>query len=102
VIRRWSERASTPRTRRARSPRPRHGEAFIRAVLAYDVAARMRYRGETLAMAARRALDRIVALKAEGGLIAVDRAGRVAMPFVSQGMYRGAARGGRYTVAIYR
>jgi len=79
-----------------------HGEAFMRAVLAYDLAARMRYRGETLATAARRALDRIVALGAEGGLIAVDRAGHVAMPFVSEGMYRGAARGGRYTVAIYR
>ena len=79
-----------------------HGEAFIRAVVAYDVAARMRYRGETLAVAARRALDRIVALGAEGGLIAVDRSGRVAMPFVSEGMYRGAVRDGRCTVAIYR
>jgi beta-aspartyl-peptidase (threonine type) len=79
-----------------------HGEAFMRAVLAYDVAARMRYRGESLAWAARRALDRIVALGAEGGLIAVDRSGRVAMPFVSGGMYRGDARDGRYTVAIYR
>jgi isoaspartyl peptidase/L-asparaginase-like protein (Ntn-hydrolase superfamily) len=79
-----------------------HGEAFIRAVLAYDVAARIRYRGETLACAARRALDRIVALGSEGGLIAVERSGRVAMPFVSEGMYRGEARAGRYTVAIYR
>lgn len=79
-----------------------HGEAFIRAVVAYDVAARMRYRGETLAVAARRALDRIVALGAAGGLIAVDRSGRVAMPFVSEGMYRGAVRDGHRTVAIYR
>ncbi|MBI4203384.1 MAG: isoaspartyl peptidase/L-asparaginase [Betaproteobacteria bacterium] len=79
-----------------------HGESFIRAVLAHDVVARMRYRGETLALAAGRALDRIVALGAEGGLIAVDRAGHVAMPFVSEGMYRGHARGGRYTVAIHR
>jgi isoaspartyl peptidase/L-asparaginase-like protein (Ntn-hydrolase superfamily) len=79
-----------------------HGEAFMRAVVAYDVAARMRYRGETLAVAARRALDRIVALGAAGGLIAVDRSGRVAMPFVSEGMYRGAVRDGHRTVAIYR
>lgn len=79
-----------------------HGESFIRAVLAYDVAARMRYRGETLALAARRALGRIVALGAEGGLIAVDRAGRVAMPFVSEGMYRGYVGRGRCTVAIHR
>lgn len=78
------------------------GEAFIRGVVCYDVAARMRYRGETLRRAARRALDRIVALGADGGLIAIDRAGCIAMPFVSEGMYRGTARRGRYTIAIYR
>jgi L-asparaginase / beta-aspartyl-peptidase len=78
------------------------GEYFIRAVAAYDVAARMRYLGETLGVAARRALARVVALGGEGGLIAVDRAGKVAMPFVSEGMYRGVARSGRYEVAIHR
>jgi beta-aspartyl-peptidase (threonine type) len=78
------------------------GEYFIRAVVAYDVVARMRYRDETVGMAARHALARVVALGGEGGLIAVDRNGKVAMPFVSEGMYRGVARGGRYQVAIYR
>jgi isoaspartyl peptidase/L-asparaginase-like protein (Ntn-hydrolase superfamily) len=78
------------------------GEYFIRAVVAYDVAARMRYLGEALGLAARRALARVVALGGDGGLIAVDRAGKVAMPFASEGMYRGLARGGRYQVAIYR
>jgi L-asparaginase / beta-aspartyl-peptidase len=78
------------------------GEYFIRAVAAYDVAARMRYLGETLGLAARGALARVVAVGGEGGLIAVDRAGKVAMPFVSEGMYRGVARSGRYEVAIYR
>lgn len=78
------------------------GEYFIRAVVAYDVAARMRYLRETLAVAARHALARVVALGGDGGLIAVDRAGKVAMPFVTEGMYRGVARGGSYQVAIYR
>jgi isoaspartyl peptidase/L-asparaginase-like protein (Ntn-hydrolase superfamily) len=78
------------------------GEYFIRAVAAYDVAARMRYLGEPLGVAARRALARVVALGGDGGLIAVDRAGRVAMPFASEGMYRGVARGGRYRLAIHR
>lgn len=78
------------------------GEYFMRAVAAYDVAARMRYRGETLALAARRALARVAALGGDGGLIALDHAGNVAMPFVSEGMYRGVARGGRFSVAIYR
>ena len=78
------------------------GEHFIRAVSAYDVAARMRYLHEPLADAARHSLARVVALGGEGGLIAVDRAGNVATPFVSEGMYRGWARGGRFHVAIYR
>ena len=78
------------------------GEYFIRAVVAYDVAARMRYLRETLEVAARHALARVVALGGDGGLIAVDHTGKVAMPFVTEGMYRGVARGGHYTVAIYR
>ena len=78
------------------------GEYFIRGVVAYDVAARMRYLGESLAVAARGSLARVVALGGDGGLIAVDRDGRVAMPFVSEGMYRGVARGGRFHVAIYK
>ena len=78
------------------------GEYFIRAVLAYDVSARMRYLGENLARAARRALARVAALGGEGGLIAVDHSGRIAMPFVSEGMYRGSVKNGRFSVAIYR
>lgn len=77
------------------------GEHFIRAVLAYDVAARMRYLGEPLRTAARRALARVAALGGDGGLIALDREGTVAMPFVSEGMYRGYARAGQVHIAIY-
>ena len=78
------------------------GEAFMRTVLAYDVAARMRYQGEKLARASAAALARIADLGADGGLIAVDRRGSIAMPFSSEGMYRAAIdRRGRRTVAIY-
>ncbi|MEO0006792.1 MAG: hypothetical protein RJA20_988, partial [Bacteroidota bacterium] len=38
----------------------------------------------------------------EGGLIAVDRYGKVAMPFNSEGMYRGYAFPGERKVMIYR
>ena len=79
-----------------------HGESFIRAVLAYDVAARMRYRGETLAAASRGALERVTALGGEGGLIAVDRSGNMVMPFSSEGMYRGWVARGKFEVAIYQ
>ena len=78
------------------------GEAFIRGVLAYDVAARMHYLGESLAVAAGVAMRKLAQLKADGGLIAVDRRGNIAMPFISEGMYRAAVdRRGHRTVAIY-
>jgi L-asparaginase / beta-aspartyl-peptidase len=78
------------------------GEAFIRAVLAYDVAARIRYRSEPLARAAAAALDKVRQLKGDGGLIAVDRRGNIAMPFNSEGMYRAAIdQHGRKRIAIY-
>jgi L-asparaginase / beta-aspartyl-peptidase len=78
------------------------GEAFIRTVLAYDVAARLRYRQENLSRATAAVLARIAGLGASGGVIAVDRRGNIAMPFNSEGMYRGAIdRRGRHHVAIY-
>jgi beta-aspartyl-peptidase (threonine type) len=78
------------------------GEAFIRGVLAYDVAARMKYLREPLAKAAGAAMRKLARLKADGGLIAVDRRGRIVMPFNSEGMYRGAVDAkGRRSIAIY-
>jgi len=78
------------------------GEAFIRALVAYDVAARVRYRRESLASAARAALASVARLGGDGGLVAVDRRGNVAMPFNSQGMYRACIdRRGRRSIAIY-
>ncbi len=78
------------------------GEAFIRAAVGHDIAARMRYRGDTLARAAAAALRNVRRLGGDGGLVAVDRRGNIAMPFNSGGMYRASiARDGRVTVAIY-
>jgi L-asparaginase/beta-aspartyl-peptidase (threonine type) len=67
------------------------GEHFMRAVLAHTVSARMRYLGESLPAAARNALREVARLGGSGGLIAVDARGRIAMPFNSEGMYRGCA-----------
>ena len=79
------------------------GELFMRAVLAYDVAARMRYGGEPLAHAASAALNKIKKLGGGGGLIAVDRRGNIATPFNSAGMVRACidARG-RRAIALHR
>ncbi len=66
-----------------------HGEFFIRAVVASDVLARMRYRGASLAEATREIIhEKLPKLGGTGGLIAVDAAGRIAMPFNTPGMFR--------------
>ncbi|MEY2572343.1 MAG: L-asparaginase / beta-aspartyl-peptidase [Verrucomicrobiota bacterium] len=64
------------------------GEFFIRAVAAHDLAALLEYRGITLAEAAQSVIDKIGRLGGTGGLIAVDRAGNIALPFNTSGMYR--------------
>ncbi|HEY0970110.1 MAG TPA: isoaspartyl peptidase/L-asparaginase [Gemmatimonadales bacterium] len=80
------------------------GEYFIRNVVAYDVCARMSYRGTPLAEAADAVVMRkLVDQGGDGGLIAVDREGNVAMPFNTEGMYRGyVGADGRIVVKIYR
>jgi beta-aspartyl-peptidase (threonine type) len=79
------------------------GEAFIRALAAHDVVALMAYAGLTLAEATRRVvMDKLPPLGGRGGLIALDAQGRVALPFNTEGMYRGWARVGETPVcAIY-
>ena len=79
-----------------------HGEYFMRGVTAYDVAARMRYAGQSLDEAARGAVDLLTSNDGEGGLIAVDAHGNVTLPFNSEGMYRGFVdSSGNLTVQIY-
>jgi beta-aspartyl-peptidase (threonine type) len=78
-----------------------HGELFLRTALAHDVAARIRYGGQPLARAARAALAAVARLGGEGGLIAIDRHGRVAMPFHAATMLRGCiGRGGRARIEV--
>lgn len=66
------------------------GEEFIRYTVARDVAARVAFLDETVTHAARYLILEVLK-PGDGGLIAVDRAGNVAMPFTTQGMFRGAA-----------
>ncbi len=66
-----------------------HGEYFIRSVVAYDICARVAYRGSTVKQAAETViLDVLKSQGGEGGVITIDRAGNIAMPFNSAGMYR--------------
>ena len=70
-----------------------HGEYFIRAAAAHSVAARMKFAGMSVEEAARvTVMDELPALPPDGGsggVIALDADGNIAMPFNTQGMYRG-------------
>ena len=81
-----------------------HGEVFIRAAVAHDICARMRFGGRDLSAAVREVvLQELTALNGEGGVIALDRRGEVSMEFNSEGMFRASRREGESPyVAIYR
>jgi L-asparaginase/beta-aspartyl-peptidase (threonine type) len=66
------------------------GEYFIRAAVAAQIAFRLRFAGETLEAAATAALGEAARLGGDGGLIAIDRDGNIAMPFNTDGMKRAA------------
>lgn len=66
------------------------GEYFIRTNAAAQVSWRMKLAGETLEAAADAAIAGIGALCGDGGMIALDRAGNIAMPYNSEGMKRAA------------
>lgn len=80
------------------------GEFFIRGVVAYDVSCLMEYKGMTLQEAADEVIQkRIVALGGDGGLIAVDVHGNIAMPFNTEGMYRAKKDSfGTHEISIYK
>ncbi|MFD2571916.1 isoaspartyl peptidase/L-asparaginase family protein [Spirosoma soli] len=66
-----------------------YGEFFIRSVVAYDISCLMEYKGVSLNEACDLVVqDKLKNRGGEGGLIAVDKEGNVALPFNSEGMYR--------------
>lgn len=80
------------------------GEYFIRGVVAYDVSCLMEYKGLSLAEAAHEVINnRVLKLGGDGGLIAVDAQGNIAMPFNTEGMYRACQTSlGNKDISIYR
>ena len=66
------------------------GEFYIRAAAAHEICARVRLAGQPLARAADGVINRDVpAAGGEGGAIALGADGSVALPFNTEGMYRG-------------
>jgi beta-aspartyl-peptidase (threonine type) len=80
-----------------------HGEYFIRAVVAHDICARVRYEELSVADAAQSViLGELPRLGGAGGVIVLGPDGDFAMVFNTSGMYRGVRIGdGRGRVAIF-
>lgn len=79
------------------------GEYYIRHVAAYDVSAMMEYKMFSVKQAAEAVIEKIGASGGNGGLIALDTQGHMAMPFNTEGMYRAAiTRDGKMEIHMYK
>lgn len=79
------------------------GEVFMRCCVGHEIDARMRHAGSPLADAAATVIGTELArYGGSGGVVAVCADGAIAMPFNSEGMYRGwTIEGGAAGTAIY-
>ena len=80
------------------------GEYFIRGVVAYDVSCLMEHKGMSVEEASNEVINnRILKIQGDGGLIAIDTKGNIAMPFNTEGMYRACkTSSGKEVIAIYK
>lgn len=80
------------------------GEYFIRSVVAYDISALMEYKGLSLQEAAKEVIQKKVPkLGGDGGIVAIDKDGNVAMEFNTAGMYRATMNSkGELIIKIYK
>jgi beta-aspartyl-peptidase (threonine type) len=79
------------------------GEFYIRTVLAHDLSAMMEYQKLSVLAASKRVIEKMGKLGGDGGLIAMDKEGHVAMEFNTAGMYRGTVTAdGKIEVKIYK
>ena len=80
------------------------GEFFIRLGVTRDISALMEYKNLSLKEAADDVImKKLPALGGDGGVIAIDKDGNIAMPFNTAGMYRGyLLNGGKPVIKIYK
>ncbi|HET8854983.1 MAG TPA: isoaspartyl peptidase/L-asparaginase, partial [Salinimicrobium sp.] len=71
--------------------------------VAYDISALMEYKGLSLQEAARTVMqEKLPALGGDGGIVAIDHEGNVAMEFNTAGMYRATMNSeGELEIGIY-
>ena len=79
------------------------GEFFIRAQVAHDISALMEYKGLSVKEAAHEVIhEKVGGLGGDGGIVAVDKNGNVAMEFNTAGMYRATMNdNGELYIGIY-
>jgi len=78
-----------------------HGEFFMRNLVAYDIAALVKYKDMTLNEAAKNVvMEKLVEIDGAGGIIALDQQGNVAMEFNTPGMFRGYRKKGEEPVVL--
>ena len=79
------------------------GEYFIRGVVAYDIAALMEYKNLSIKKAAKAVINKISKMGGDGGVIAIDKQGNIAMEMNTSGMYRAHINSkGEIDVKIYK
>ncbi|RPD40874.1 isoaspartyl peptidase/L-asparaginase family protein [Chitinophaga barathri] len=79
------------------------GEFYIRNVVAYDLSALMGYKSMSVEEAGKAVIKKVGDLGGDGGLIALDKDGNMAMPFNTEGMYRGTVtKDGKIEILIYK
>lgn len=80
------------------------GEYFIRGVVAYDVSCLMEFKGLSVEDASNEVIQkRVLEIGGDGGLIAIDSKGNIAMPFNTEGMYRASkSSDGEEFIGIYK
>ncbi len=81
-----------------------HGEFFIRYTVAHEISALMEYKNMSLEDAANELINhRLKDAKANGGVIAVDKDGNIAMPFNTNMMFRASANSnGEKFIGIFK
>ncbi|XOV77910.1 MAG: isoaspartyl peptidase/L-asparaginase family protein [Aestuariibacter sp.] len=80
-----------------------HGEFFIRYNVAATICARMQYANESLQQSAETVINKTLkSVGGDGGVVALDKQGNIAMPFNTEGMYRASIdKSGKISVSIY-
>ena len=66
-----------------------HGEFFIRYSVAYDIAAQMQYLNLSIDEASEKVIQKLKTFGGDGGVIGMDKNGKVIMKFNTLGMFRG-------------